>query len=230
MTSKEIDWLLNLTIVRNNLDEHNIKYFLDTGTLLGFVRDNGFIPWDNDMDIGILRENIGNRSTLFKLCENFYIDGFNVTMKGNKISLRKPANRIEINIHIYDKYYDHYIWSEIYLDKQAYLIRKLDEHFTNQIIFKKGRGIVFKCYIFLSKFLRHFEFLRKLYTSKIENSVYSVKIPENLLKEVSQYSCYGEIFKIPILYSEYLSYRYGNWNTVVQDYDYFNDDKSLHKV
>jgi hypothetical protein len=40
----------------------------------------------------------------------------------------------------------------------------------------------------------------------------------------------NEIFKIPILYSEYLSYRYGNWNTVVQDYDYFNDDKSLHKV
>lgn len=36
-------------------DEHNLTYFLDAGTLLGAVRHHGFIPWDNDVDVCMLK-------------------------------------------------------------------------------------------------------------------------------------------------------------------------------
>ena len=37
-------------------DKYNLKYFAVFGTALGAVRHNGFIPWDDDMDVGMLRK------------------------------------------------------------------------------------------------------------------------------------------------------------------------------
>lgn len=36
-------------------DKYNLRYYLVGGTMLGAIRHNGFIPWDDDMDVGMPR-------------------------------------------------------------------------------------------------------------------------------------------------------------------------------
>ncbi|PID90683.1 MAG: lipopolysaccharide cholinephosphotransferase LicD [Bacteroidetes bacterium] len=44
-----------LKVLAKACDAHGLQYYMIGGTMLGAIRHGGFIPWDNDMDIGLPR-------------------------------------------------------------------------------------------------------------------------------------------------------------------------------
>lgn len=46
-------------------DENDLTYFMYAGSLLGTIRHNGFIPWDDDLDVCMLRDDFEKFKSLF---------------------------------------------------------------------------------------------------------------------------------------------------------------------
>jgi len=53
MTAENKDLIFSLAKL---LDQTGIRYWMDQGTLLGVIRHKGIIPWDDDVDFGIMAE------------------------------------------------------------------------------------------------------------------------------------------------------------------------------
>jgi len=43
---------------------HNLKYWCDGGTLIGAIRNNGWVPFDGDIDVGMIEEDFKILSTV----------------------------------------------------------------------------------------------------------------------------------------------------------------------
>lgn len=67
-----------LDFIKTVCKKYNLKYFAEWGSMLGAVRHKGFIPWDDDLDIGMLRHdfNIINSVIESELPEGYKLLNF----------------------------------------------------------------------------------------------------------------------------------------------------------
>lgn len=81
-----------MKVFMNFCAEYNIKYFCTGGTAIGAIRHKGFIPWDDDIDICMLREEYDRFMSLRDKCHGTGYAIIDYHDKGNPIPYGKFVN------------------------------------------------------------------------------------------------------------------------------------------
>ena len=83
-------------------ETHNIPYWICNGTLLGVVRDSELIPWDEDLDFGIMKE---YSQAVREIFQKFQFEVLNDGSGSNYLLLafKDKENSIKIDINFYEQ-------------------------------------------------------------------------------------------------------------------------------
>ena len=116
-TAPSIDTSVAATLLheaKEIMDEHGVVFFLRQGTCLGAVRDNAFIPWDDDIDIGSIEGlHRFDERMIEPVADSFRAQGFHVKRSSfdgeTWLGLMKHNIRIDwVCFHVRKQYIIHF--------------------------------------------------------------------------------------------------------------------------
>ena len=185
-TNRKKIWKVELDLLnelQSVCSKYNLKCFANGGTLLGAIRHNGFIPWDDDLDVAMTRKDfnilcqIGDKE--FKnpyflqtaLSDRSYFIGIARLRKSNTTGIisffseKVYNNGIYIDIYVYDKIPD----DEKQLKKKIREVKIYNALLDNYYDFNNTTGnkllSYFKPFFSLTKHFISYERLYELYVN-----------------------------------------------------------------
>jgi len=225
---------------------------LDSGTLLGAIRDKRLIPWDNDIDIGLWHRDISQVYEIIKEmkqinCELRYKYGpmsefgeINLSNIGPIRGIFIKKNDIALGIEPYVLINNEA--KRTFLIERRSPFTKIIQRLVNLITksqqqqdIKKKYSLKAKaflkflnllpsdCVLIIKRILLHF-----FENGKVSNRYIPAGIPAHYFEKFSKIKFYDMEFRIPEDYEGYLSFRYGDQWAIPQKnwIHYVNDGSS----
>ena len=133
----QLELLRMLQFVAEICRDNGIRWWLSSGTLLGAARHKGFIPWDDDMDIVMLREDYDRFEKVMLSrdddefvyhCMKSDVEYVNVFGK-----FRKRGGRV----HVASRRYRYYKWAGIGLDVFAIEKTNFFSAFVSKLLYQE---------------------------------------------------------------------------------------------
>lgn len=241
LTSDEIktELLNSLREIDMFLKKNNIQYSIMSGTMLGCIRHGGFIPWDDDIDIGMLRPEYNKLLNLLRKnsnCLNEELFGAGIELENGQWPFLKIYNKnILVKENMEEKPVN--LWIDVFpfdgmpcrqsnlYQRYIMLLRKIFHYRRDDLtIDKKNRKHFFalKTVNFLTGFIskKNFEKYYIKICSKydvntsewVEDLTWGKKsVPRNLFDNLVDYKFETVCVKGFEDYDKYLKRIYGNY-------------------
>lgn len=96
--------------------EHNLHYFVEYGTLLGAVRHQGFVPWDNDIDVMMFRDEYEKFNLIAKenICSPYFFQNSYTDSMIMSLSKIRDSRTTAITSYDYPIEYNQGIFIDIF--------------------------------------------------------------------------------------------------------------------
>ena len=160
-----------LTIFDAICKKNNIRYTLHGGSLLGAIREQGFIPWDDDADIAMTRSEFEKLTKVLKKDNEYYIYG----------DIKKQFRKKEDETFWIDIFICDYIGEKFSRKLKLSFLTMLDImnrdkvsiRMSNLSQYSQKKQMIFKCLYFLGK-------------------MFPKKIKSNLYNNIAEYRWLGD--------------------------------------
>lgn len=221
--------------------KNNIKYSLSGGTMLGAVRHKGFIPWDDDVDVHMIRKEYEKfkKVALKEMDEKFFYQdletdpGYGNFYAKIRLNNTRYVENISKDVNAHKGIYidifpiDSYKKESVFDFYKVVFYRMLLLLKSNYII--EANTLVKKIELLILKFIKIFVtkkfVIKRVEKIKLNNSTKNPKnyinydevyfdkplLTKNMIEKLAEYEFEGKKFFGPKDYEEYLTYFYGDY-------------------